>query len=167
MVSMVLDFRLPCFEREFYAFQKWDAAQSGYGKPTRHREFLLRNAGHIIPRTLGAPNFDLYESDYPSLAAMADHYSTAYVAMVHPWVERWFEWDSALELVLEDENLCGAWRQSALFWLLDRVLGRDAACRHIDDADGRSDYTAAQIHYLRQFVCSTENRGKPVGSKIN
>ncbi|TIT81538.1 MAG: hypothetical protein E5W45_03550, partial [Mesorhizobium sp.] len=51
------------------------------------------------------------------------------------WIRRWFTWLSALEAMDAHPNLCGAWRDTAYYCLMEQVHGRDAACAWIRGID--------------------------------
>ncbi len=74
---------------------------------------------------------------------------------VGAWIERWFSWASALKMMDDNEQLCGAWRNTAYFCLLEQVHGREAACTWISgiDANGWPKLLAAQVEYLQSQVC--------------
>lgn len=74
---------------------------------------------------------------------------------VGAWVRRWFTWASALDVMDGNSQLCGAWRKTAYFCLLEQVHGREAACRWIDgiNATGWPSLLAAQVEYLQLQVC--------------
>ncbi|MFD1984092.1 hypothetical protein ACFSOZ_15665 [Mesorhizobium newzealandense] len=74
---------------------------------------------------------------------------------VGAWIRRWFTWASALDVMDGNSQLCGAWRDSAYFCLLEQVHGREAACKWIGgiDATGWPGYLAAQVEYLQSQVC--------------
>jgi len=77
---------------------------------------------------------------------------------VGDWIKGWFTWPSALNAMDEHENLCGAWRETAYFCLLDQVKGREAACSWARGATlDRPILMAEQVEYLRSHFCS-ENR---------
>jgi hypothetical protein len=74
---------------------------------------------------------------------------------VGAWIKRWFAWASALDVMDGNSQLCGAWRKTAYFCLLEQVHGLEAACRWIDgiDATGWPGLLAAQVEYLQSQVC--------------
>jgi len=74
---------------------------------------------------------------------------------VGAWIRRWFTWASALDVMDGNSQLCGAWRDTAYFCLLEQVHGREAACKWIGgiDATGWPGYLAAQVEYLQSQVC--------------
>jgi hypothetical protein len=74
---------------------------------------------------------------------------------VGAWIRRWFAWESALDVMEGNSQLCGSWRDTAYFCLLEQVHGREAACTWIDgiDATGWPGLLAAQVEYLQSQVC--------------
>ncbi|GLQ79000.1 hypothetical protein GCM10007881_25170 [Mesorhizobium huakuii] len=74
---------------------------------------------------------------------------------VGAWIKRWFAWTSALDVMDGNSQLCGAWRDTAYYCLLEQVHGREAACKWIDgiDATGWPGLLAAQVEYLQSQVC--------------
>ncbi|MDX8459800.1 hypothetical protein [Mesorhizobium humile] len=74
---------------------------------------------------------------------------------VGEWIKNWFTWTSALATMDDNENLCGSWRDTAYFCLLERIQGREAACSWAQALDSESwpELQAAQIRYLRSEVC--------------
>ncbi|MGX9575959.1 hypothetical protein [Mesorhizobium sp. f-mel] len=74
---------------------------------------------------------------------------------VGEWIRRWFTWASALEVMDGNSQLCGAWRDTAYFCLLEQVHGREVACKWIGDIDatGWPGLLAAQVEYLQSKVC--------------
>lgn len=79
---------------------------------------------------------------------------------VGEWIRRWFTWPSALEVMNGNKQLCGSWRDTAYFCLLEQVHGREAACTWIGgiDAAGWPGFLAAQVEYLQSQVCSGVSR---------
>lgn len=71
------------------------------------------------------------------------------------WIRRWFIWPSALEVMEAYPNLCGAWRDTAYYCLMEQVHGREAACAWVRgiDAAGWPEWLAAQVEYLQLNVC--------------
>lgn len=74
---------------------------------------------------------------------------------VGEWIKRWFSWPSALDVMDAHPNLCGAWRDTAYYCLMEQVHGREAACAwvHGIDAAGWPEWLAAQVEYLQLNVC--------------
>ncbi|WP_095520902.1 hypothetical protein [Mesorhizobium wenxiniae] len=74
---------------------------------------------------------------------------------VGTWIRRWFTWASALDVMDGNGQLCGSWRDTAYFCLLEQVRGREAACRWVGeiDATGWPGLLAAQVQYLQSQVC--------------
>ncbi|OBQ73318.1 hypothetical protein [Mesorhizobium erdmanii] len=83
---------------------------------------------------------------------------------VGAWIRRWFTWESALDVMDGNSQLCGSWRDTAYFCLLEQVHGREAACKWISgiDATGWPALLAAQVEYLQSQVCSGMSEGKAV-----
>ncbi len=75
---------------------------------------------------------------------------------VGEWIKRWFSWPSALDVMDAHPNLCGAWRDTAYYCLMEQVHGREAACAWVRgiDAAGWPEWLAAQVEYLQSQVCS-------------
>ena len=74
---------------------------------------------------------------------------------VGEWIKRWFSWPSALDVLDAHSNLCGSWRDTAYYCLMEQVHGREAArawARGIDAA-GWPEWLAAQVEYLQSQVC--------------
>ncbi len=74
---------------------------------------------------------------------------------VGAWIRRWFTWASALDVMDGNSQLCGAWRDTAYFCLLEQAHGREAACKWIGgiDATGWPGLLAARVEYLQSQVC--------------
>jgi hypothetical protein len=74
---------------------------------------------------------------------------------VGDWITRWFTWPSALDAMDVNPNLCGTWRDTAYYCLMEQVRGRDAACAWVGsiDATGWPEWQAAQVEYLQAHVC--------------
>ncbi|MER9966686.1 hypothetical protein [Mesorhizobium sp. M0060] len=74
---------------------------------------------------------------------------------VGEWIKRWFIWASALDVMDGNSQLCGSWRDTAYFCLLEQVHGREVACKWIGDIDatGWPGLLAAQVEYLQLQVC--------------
>jgi hypothetical protein len=70
---------------------------------------------------------------------------------VGAWIRKWFTWASALDVMDGNEQLCGAWRDTAYFCLLEQVHGREVACKWVGhiDATGWPDCWP-----LRSSICS-------------
>ncbi|TPI33032.1 hypothetical protein FJW08_07625 [Mesorhizobium sp. B3-2-1] len=75
------------------------------------------------------------------------------------WIRRWYDWPSALETMDAYPNLCGSWRDTAYYCLMEQVRGPEAACTWVRgiDAAGWPQWLAAQVEYLQSRVC----RGAP------
>ncbi|UVC18378.1 hypothetical protein [Mesorhizobium onobrychidis] len=74
---------------------------------------------------------------------------------VGEWIRRWFTWASALDVMDGNSQLCGSWRDTAYFCLLEQVHGREVACKWAGDIDatGWPGLLAAQVEYLQSQVC--------------
>lgn len=74
---------------------------------------------------------------------------------VGEWIKKWSTWRSALTAMDDNEDLCGSWRDTAYFCLMEQVHGRDAACSWVHGLDSTNwpEFLAAQVEYLRSHVC--------------
>lgn len=84
---------------------------------------------------------------------------------VGAWIRRWFAWASALDVMDGNSQLCGSWRDTAYFCLLEQIHGREAACKWISsiDATGWPSLLAAQVEYLQSQVCDGVSGQTAVG----
>ncbi|UDL89171.1 hypothetical protein LGH82_29550 [Mesorhizobium sp. PAMC28654] len=74
---------------------------------------------------------------------------------VGDWIQGWFTWPSALQVMDGNQRLCGAWRNIAYYCLMEQVHGHEAACNWVRgiDATGWPQWLAAQVEYLQLRIC--------------
>lgn len=77
---------------------------------------------------------------------------------VGEWIKKWFTWPSALALLDNNKSLCGSWRDTAYFCLIEQIRGREAACSWVHGLDSADwpELLAAQVDYLRSHACQDD-----------
>jgi len=149
---------LPSFSAIFFDFFSSYIKENNLAtKAKRNHVFLAREFFHIIPKGELKAFGDNYADTERELELLISNHTRAYRLFLDAWVRRWFEWGSAYDLVMQDENMCGAWRETAIFALTQEVFGRERACSWVGDPaldKKNSDISRAQIDYLRRVVCS-------------
>lgn len=145
------------FEDLFHAFDLVNFKPSKYAKkPERHPVFLIKNFNYIrheIEKKHRPTRYLAGPADLPdALAETVDDYRRC----IRDWLDAWLDWESALQLLERDEELCGAWREIAYFCLLEQVRGRQAACAKAEEWTGLelSQFSTAQVAYLRGTLCA-------------
>ncbi|CAN7491954.1 hypothetical protein LJR234_003551 [Mesorhizobium amorphae] len=121
-------------------------------------------AGVNFDRIHGSPSRDLFwianEQDVDAFTARCvDDLD----GKVGDWIRRWFTWPSALDVMDAEPDLCGAWRDTAYYCLMEQVHGSGAACDWVRgiDAAGWPEWQAAQVEYLQSQVCACDGIRSP------
>ncbi|WP_027059890.1 hypothetical protein [Mesorhizobium loti] len=155
-------FKWKKFAKMWKDFDAWyevkDPSSAQYktrGSRTLNQQFL-RKGFNAIDADFERPSRDFF---WVASEKDLDAFMTQCIAdldgNVGAWIRRWFTWASALDVMDGNLQLCGAWRDTAYFCLLEQVHGRPAACRWINgiDATGWPRLLAAQVEYLQSNIC--------------
>lgn len=144
------------FEDMYYEFKMVDFVPSKYVKKVERRTvYSVENFNSIRverEKTFRPFRYVAGPADLPdALAETVDDYRRC----IRDWLDAWLDWESALQLLERDEQLCGAWREIAYFCLLEQVRGRQAACAKVEEWTGLelSQFSTAQVAYLRGTLC--------------
>jgi hypothetical protein len=112
--------------------------------------------GDFRPPSRGA----LWVASEQDLDALIDQCVADFDGKVGDWIKGWFTWPSALDVMDAHPNLCGAWRDTAYYCLMEQVHGREAASiwAHGIDAANWPEWLAAQVEYLQSHVCNAASK---------
>lgn len=113
---------------------------------------FLRKGFNAIDGNFAPPSRDVFwVATEQELDVFIDQCVADLDGKVGAWIKQWFAWASALDVMDGNSQLCGAWRKTAYFCLLEEVHGREAACRWINgiDAAGWPKLLAGQVEYLQ------------------
>lgn len=133
--------------------QCYDGRKTYYN--TKHHEFLrsdFEGIFGVFKKTIRDPILIESEEDIDRVITQcADDLD----GKVGQWIKRWFTWVSALEVMDDNHQLCGAWRDTAYYCLMRQVHGYEPACAwvHSLDRENWPDFFESQARYLRTQVC--------------
>lgn len=145
------------FEKLYYDFQSWYLMKNGNTlELDKYHPILVRSFSQIIlPEHFDRMRY--YVSNLDDAFSGIVYIQEQFEIHICPWIRNYFYWEDAYSLLKRDTQLCGAWRDFAMFTLADRVVGRETACHLLEDREvGAPQFIAAQIEYLRREFCETD-----------
>lgn len=152
-----VEIRWKKFEDLYYEFKLFDFIPSPYYKKVERRSVFLSKEFNYIrfeAEKISRPiRYVASPADLPdALAEIVGDYNRR----IRGWLDAWLDWETALQLLDRDKNLCGSWRETAYFCLAEHIRGREAACAEVGRREHQelSQYSAAQVAYLRRTQCS-------------
>ncbi|TPM28200.1 hypothetical protein [Mesorhizobium sp. B2-3-4] len=165
--SLVAVFKWKKFAKLYKDFGQWyeikDPSSAQFKTKSSRRqskEFLRVSVDHVYSNFSVPGRWPYCAVDEQDVDGFIAQCVADFDGKVGAWIRQWFTWGSALNVMDGNSQLCGAWRDTAYFCLLEQVQGREAACKWISgiDATGCPEYLAAQVEYLQSQVCGRASR---------